>query len=84
VKERPKVAHNTTVKKVAEELGADSAINWADHIIETLEANLKSERETFYGLAKAVVEKSYMAHHIAVAAIQLHETREKQEKTNSG
>jgi hypothetical protein len=74
------MAHNTTVKAEAARLGNKAAISWADHIIETLEGNLKSEREHLYQLAKAVVEKNYMAEHIARAVIQLHELREKQEK----
>jgi len=73
------MAHNTTVKAEAARLGNKVAISWADHIIESLEGQLKTERATFYALAKAVVEKNYMAEHIARATIELHELREKQD-----
>jgi hypothetical protein len=59
------MAHGTTVAKVASDQGAETAICWADHIIETLEHNLRSERGTLYAIADLLLSDDPQSRFVA-------------------
>ena len=75
------MAHGTTVTAVAAELGVPAALAWADHIIETLEGNLRTELEDLRVLATLVVEgQQPVARVIAAKVLELVALRDASER----
>lgn len=75
------MAHGTTVAKVASDQGTETAIAWADHIIETLEHNLRYERQTVYALADLILKGDraslFMATEMAKLCKQIQAARQR-------
>lgn len=70
------MAHGTTVKEAIKRHGLDGAVAWADHIIETLEFNLRSERRTAYALADLILKGDlFAAREIAKLTVTIREAR---------
>jgi hypothetical protein len=69
------VAHGTTVAKVASDQGNETAISWADHIIETLEHNVRDGRRGAYALADLILkgdpESLHMAREMSKLIVEL-------------
>lgn len=65
-----------TVKQVAERHGQTTAIAWADHKIEALEADLRSKLQALRALSDAVLDGDPRARGLAQAVRDLLNTRE--------
>ena len=69
------MAHGTTVKAAIKEHGIDGAVAWADHIIEVLEHNLRTDRGFLYTLAETILkdtpESRFMATVLAKEIVKL-------------
>jgi hypothetical protein len=56
-----------TVKEVAVRLGTDTAVSWADHRIEALEAEIRSNLQSLRALSDCVLNRDPFAIHLAQA-----------------
>ena len=73
------MAHGTTVAKVASDNGTETAIHWADHIIETLEHHLRTDRGILSALAETLLKDTpdsrFMATVLAKEIVKLKAAR---------
>lgn len=65
------VAHVETVQQVAARLGTETALKWADHRIEALEAEIRSNYQAMRALADAVLNNDPRTAELASAVAAL-------------
>lgn len=65
-----------TNQKAAERIGSEAALRWADHRIESLEAEIRSNLQALRALSEAVLSKDDRTSAIAQAVKDLLETKQ--------
>lgn len=65
-----------TNQKAAERIGSEAALRWADHRIESLEAEIRSNLQALRALSEAVLSKDDRTSAIAQAVKALLETKQ--------